>query len=84
MLLVGSHGGQQTQTRCACERLTSKLLLEEVHSQDAIDVTRIVAEENSTKGSKDTQKVTPHSDGRLDAVMMRGAALDGRSPAGHA
>jgi len=60
---------------CTCNLHTSKLLLEEVHTQNTIDVSRVVAEENATKGCKDAQKVAVQRDRRLDTIVCATTAM---------
>ena len=44
---------------------------EKVHAQDAIDVARVIAEEDTSKGSKGTHKIGFDGDGGLNAASVR-------------
>lgn len=46
---------------------------EVVHTQDTVDVSRIVTEEDTTKGRKGTHEVGLEGDGGLDAQGVDGA-----------
>jgi len=58
-------------------------LNEEVHTQDTGDVSRVITEEDTTKGSKGTHQICLEGDGGLDASSIDAAPADGANSTGH-
>jgi hypothetical protein len=56
---------------------------EVVHTDDTRDVTRVITEEDTTKGSKGTHQVSLEGDGGLDASSVNAAPTDRASTTGH-
>lgn len=56
---------------------------EVVHTDDTRDVTRVITEEDTTKGSESTHQVSLEGDGGLDASSVDAAPADRASTTGH-
>lgn len=65
--------------------LTSELLFEIVHGKNAGYITGVISEEDTAKGSEDTEKVAAEGDRRLDPTQVGAAlaAIRRWGPAGH-
>jgi hypothetical protein len=79
----GTSQSTSAAQTCARRAPTSKLLLEEVHSQDAIDVAGIIAKQDASKGREHAEQVATHRDGRLNTADRAAPRGGGRSPDGH-
>lgn len=50
----------------------AKFALEVVHTEDTVDVSRIISEKDTTEGGEGAEEVSTLSDGRLEAVNPGG------------
>jgi F420-0:gamma-glutamyl ligase-like protein len=50
----------------------AKLLLEEVHSKNTVDISGVVTEKDTTEGSEAAKHVPPYGDGGLDLRNVSG------------